>query len=164
MDPQVKFGFDFIYFMYLTTPELFLTIPIENTRNAAIRVFLAEWGLTIEEVDDAVSFMNYCIVEARSLPQFEETFDRILEVVDQDQRTRSRFLIQACSIGSICLLHPLFSKEIIQDRGIEFHSLDMLQERLGLSGDEMDAYKRKGLHLAKRFYDFGEIYAASKSD
>ena len=164
MDPQVKFGFDFIYFMYLTTPELFLTIPIENTRNAVLRIFLAEWGLTIEEVDGAVSFMHYCIVEARSLPQFEETFERIIEVVEQSQGTRSRFLIQACSIGSICLLHPLFSKEIIQDRGIEFHSLDMLQKHLDLSDDEMNAYKRKGFHLAKRFYDFGEIYISSKSE
>lgn len=149
MDPQVKFGFDFIYFMYLTTPELFLTIPIENTRNAAIRVYLAEWGLAIEEVEDAESFMNYCIVEARSLPHFEEKFESIIKVVEQGQRTKSRFVIQACSIGSICLLHPFFSKEIIQDRGIEFHSLDMLQKHLDLSDDEMNAYRRKGFHLAK---------------
>lgn len=162
MDPKMKFGFDYIYFMYLTNPELYLTIPIEQTRNAAIRVFLAGWGLKIEEVDDAVGFMRYCIVETQSLPKFDESFDRLVDVIEHSEKTKERFLIQACSIGSICLLHPLFSKDIIHDRGIEINSLDMLQEHLSLSDDEMGSYKRKGFHLAKRIHEFGETYLENK--
>lgn len=62
----------------------------------------------------------------------------------------------------ICLLHLLFSKDIIKDRGIEINSLDKLQDYFTLSDDEMGSYKRKGLHLVKRIYEFGETDLKNK--
>jgi hypothetical protein len=52
----------------------------------------------------------------------------------------------------------MFSEDIIKDRGIEINSVDMLQEYLTLSDDEMGSYKRKGFHMAKRICELGETY------
>ncbi|MCK4489853.1 MAG: hypothetical protein KAU23_06310, partial [Anaerolineales bacterium] len=62
----------------------------------------------------------------------------------------------------ICLLHLLFSKDIIKDRGIEINSLDKLQDYFTLSDDEMGSNKRKGFHLVKRTYEFRETDLKNK--
>ena len=158
MSGKLNFGRDLFYIMRELiergkNPD---QAAIQESRwivpDASIRLFLIQWGLSVEEIDEA-NTMFWNQVESDSLEDLQIVIERVVDHLSNDSEAKERLIIQMAAIG-------LLDFDVTEG---ESNFVRRFQEVLDFRPSEFSKLASRGNDLAIALNYFGNEYVKAKS-
>lgn len=151
MSKKINFGVDFLFVVRsLQIDEK--KLKFDPVTDAASKLFLVDWGLSAEEVDE-VNKMFFDKGNSGSLDKFDVTIERLVNHLKKDKPSTERFIIQVAALASLDF-------NITE---MEATFVNMLKDYFDLRKSELETLLQRGTNLAIALNYFGETYSKEKS-
>ena len=151
MSGKISFGCDFLYLMRELQLRASESGELDLVSDAAAKLFLIEWGFTVEEVDEA-NKLFWDRVSSESLGEFFAAIQRVVEHAGKERSAQERLVIQLAAIGSMDFNVTPMEESLVSG----------FQEAFDLRPSEFNALCDRGWNLAVALDFFGTQYLEAK--
>lgn len=151
MSGKISFGCDFLYLMRELQLRSSESGELDLISDAAARLFLVEWGFSVEEIDET-NKLFWDRVNSESLGDLLPAMQRVVEHVSKDPSAQERLVMQLAAIGSMDF-------SVTAQEGSFVSSF---QEAFDLRPSEFNALCQRGWELAVALDFFGMQYLEAK--
>lgn len=150
MDNKVEFGCDFLYVMRELQMRSGAGGNLDPVSDAAARLLLVQWGLSIEEGDKANELFWQRVNEG-TLDPLAVAAQRIADGIGGDRGAQKRLIVQLAAVG--CMDFDLTDREV--------SLIGWFRDAFDMRSSEFADLCRQGLDLAVALDYFGTKYAES---
>ena len=151
MSGKVEFGVDYLLLMrglmLVATEER----DIDPISDAAAKMFLLHWGLTVDEADDANRRWFERMREG-NLGKVSDAVNRIVEHFDGDKHSQEQLVVEIVAIGSLDF-------KVSDDEAAFVRSF---QDEFDFRSSEFEKLVEQGSNLAIGLTYFGSEFASAK--
>lgn len=153
MSGKVNFGRDFLYItreLQIRASEAGVIDPVSD---AAAKLFLVQWGLSPDDVDEADTLF-WDQASAGTLDEFHVAFERIVDYLGKDRAAQERLVIQLAALGSMDFA--------ITDEEASF--VRWFQDAFDLRPSEFNELCQRGWEWAIALAFYGDAYEQAKAN
>lgn len=151
MSGKLEFGCDFLYLTRMLIWESTPDGGPDAISDAAAKLFLLQWGFSVEEVDQA-NALFFERVNSDTLGEFNPAYKRIVEHVSKDRAAQERLVIQLAALGSMDF-------EITNE---EANFVRWFMDEFDLRPSEFQDLCQRGWDLAMGLDYFGRAYMETR--
>jgi hypothetical protein len=101
MNGKIAFGIDYLVIMRNLECREYQETGGDDVADAAARLFLLQWGFSIEEIDEA-NRIFWDMAHQNKLPdKLAPVFQRVVEFVKKDPNGVEKFITELAAVGSL---------------------------------------------------------------
>ena len=147
MSGRISFGCDFLYLANMLQPQWSSIHDVDLVR-ATSRLFLVQWGFSLEEINKAEAIL-WDRIDAGALDDLSAVVQRIVNHFKKDRSAQERLIAQ---LAAIAVMDCEYS-----DRDAAF--VGFFQEAFDLGSAEFFDLYEQGRNLATALLLFGRAYS-----
>ena len=151
MSGKIEFGCDYLYLVRTLIWEAKPESGQDAIPDAAAKLFLLQWGFSVEEVDQA-NALFFERVNAETLGEFHPAYERIVAHVSKDRTAQERLVTQLAALGAMDF----------QVTDGEANFVRWFMDEFDLRPSEFQALCERGWDLAVGLDYFGKVYMETK--
>ena len=100
MSGKIEFGCDYLHLTRMLIWEAKPESKQDEVSDAAAKLFLLQWGFSVEEVDQA-NALFFERVNTETLGEFHPAYQRIVAHVSKDRTAQERLVTQLAALGAM---------------------------------------------------------------
>jgi hypothetical protein len=152
---KLEFGFDYLYLMRnfeMRGLEPESKQPFNRVEDAAARLFLLQWGFSVEEIDAANKLFLDRLEHHALERDLKVVVDRLVEYVKTDPVAQERLVVQMAALGAL-------DANVTKD---EAEFVMLFQNLLDMRQSEFKRCLDQGADWAIALGYFGSVYAEER--